>query len=586
MGIWNEDNRLDHFQIMDGDIKRNAGCVAAVCDKNFLRTEKKGRLVLKIKSFGDAFHLCESEPFRNQPIAAGQMATGFLIKEDVIVTAGHVVDGHNLADSRFFFGYKMLNSSTASIQIPDENIYMGANVIQRVITPGNDGSDWALVRLDRKVVGHPLARLSDVDVSLELPVYTIGHPCGLPIKYSPGANVRKIDNAHFSADLSVYPGSSGSPVFSRETHEAVGIVVRGDNRDFRWTGEGWRSIVYPDPELPSRWPQCTKISEIIYDLIPQKKFTTVRFTGYTQNIINYLKSNAPKKLGRDYQFLELKELLKIAPLESNFSSLYLHALIRYSLYAPKVMIRLLTFKKVVKAYEGHTKDWCALLDVAEQLFVQFKELKTEEKMKLADDPKNHYVSAGNFMQELEKFNIWFHYFQNHISNPMEIEHYKEVIRVMEENKKSEEEEELKKVEREYDIALSFAGEDRDYVRKVAQILDNAGIKVFYDEFETASLWGKDLYAHLQKVYRDKAKFTIMFCSQHYAEKAWTNLERRSAQERAFLENSEYILPAKFDDTEIPGLPKTVAYIDLTDMPPYKLCSIIGEKLGVTIPSSP
>ena len=42
---------------------------------------------------------------------------------------------------------------------------------------------------------------------------------------------------------------------------------------------------------------------------------------------------------------------------------------------------------------------------------------------------------------------------------------------------------------EFDIALSFAGEDREYVDQVANLLRNAGVKVFYDLFEEANLWG-------------------------------------------------------------------------------------------------
>ncbi|MGD2091292.1 MAG: serine protease [Candidatus Aminicenantes bacterium] len=356
MGIWYEDNRMDYFQIMDNDVKRNADCVAVICNKNNLMAEKKGGSTLKVKNFGKTFNLYKSEPFSDQPTLAGRMGAGFLLKEDVIVTAGHLIDESNLEDTRFVFGYKMLNSSTAVTQISDENIYRGVEVLQRVYNPGTIGADWALAKLDRKVVGHPLARFSEVDVSLEQPVYIIGHPCGLPLKYASGAKVRKIYDTHFSAHLSVYFGNSGSPVFNTETHEVVGIVVRGDTRDFRWTGKGWVSIVYPKPGLLSRVPQCTKISEIIYDFLPKVKFTNVRFTGFTQNIINYLKGNIPKKLDRDYQFLELKEILKIAPLESNFNSLYIHALIKYSLYASKLMIRLLTFEEVVKVYESHTKN--------------------------------------------------------------------------------------------------------------------------------------------------------------------------------------------------------------------------------------
>ncbi|HEX8430183.1 MAG TPA: TIR domain-containing protein, partial [Longimicrobium sp.] len=84
----------------------------------------------------------------------------------------------------------------------------------------------------------------------------------------------------------------------------------------------------------------------------------------------------------------------------------------------------------------------------------------------------------------------------------------------------------------YDVALSFAGEDRLYVRGIAQALREAGIQVFFDEYEVASLWGKDLYAHLQDVYQNQAKYTVIFISASYAVKVWTNHERKSAQARA------------------------------------------------------
>jgi hypothetical protein len=138
----------------------------------------------------------------------------------------------------------------------------------------------------------------------------------------------------------------------------------------------------------------------------------------------------------------------------------------------------------------------------------------------------------------------------------------------------------------YHVALSFAGEDRDYVEKVAIQLRAAGVEVFYDLFEEADLWGKDLYAHLSEVYQKKAIYTVIFVSAAYRDKLWTNHERRSAQARAFSESSEYILPALFDKTvEIPGLLKTTGHIDLTKKTPEQLADLIVEKLvrsGVTL----
>jgi len=85
----------------------------------------------------------------------------------------------------------------------------------------------------------------------------------------------------------------------------------------------------------------------------------------------------------------------------------------------------------------------------------------------------------------------------------------------------------------FDVALSFAGEDRAYVEKVANYLKEKSIRVFYDKYEKTMLWGKDLYVHLDEVYQKKARYCVMFLSRHYAEKLWTNHERKSAQARAF-----------------------------------------------------
>src|SRR5437762_3592834 len=122
----------------------------------------------------------------------------------------------------------------------------------------------------------------------------------------------------------------------------------------------------------------------------------------------------------------------------------------------------------------------------------------------------------------------------------------------------------------YDACLSFAGEDRQYVNSVAEHLCARGIRVFYDEYQRVELWGKDLYAHLDEVYQNTARFCVLFASKAYADKLWTSHERQSAQARAFRENREYILPARFDDTVIPGLRDTVGYIDLRSTSPEEL----------------
>jgi hypothetical protein len=131
----------------------------------------------------------------------------------------------------------------------------------------------------------------------------------------------------------------------------------------------------------------------------------------------------------------------------------------------------------------------------------------------------------------------------------------------------------------YEVVLSFAGEDRVYVEKVAKFLQDHNVKLFYDRYEEVTLWGKDLAEHLDKVYRGSARYCVMFISENYAKKVWTNHERKSALARAIEEKEEYILPVRFDKTEVPGIRHTLGYIDISSRAPEELGELILKKLG-------
>lgn len=132
--------------------------------------------------------------------------------------------------------------------------------------------------------------------------------------------------------------------------------------------------------------------------------------------------------------------------------------------------------------------------------------------------------------------------------------------------------------RQYDVSLSFAGEDRPVAKRLAALLIARGLNVFYDEYEQANLWGKDLYAHLSKVYKDDAKFCLMLISEHYARKQWTNHERKSAQARAFSESSEYILPLRLDDAKVEGILDTLAFFDVRKHSDDAIVSAVDSKV--------
>lgn len=134
---------------------------------------------------------------------------------------------------------------------------------------------------------------------------------------------------------------------------------------------------------------------------------------------------------------------------------------------------------------------------------------------------------------------------------------------------------------EYDIAFSFAGEDREYVEQVALFLKKKNIAVFYDYFEEENLWGKNLISYLEEIYTHKSKYCVIFISQYYIQKEWTSYESAAAMVRMLdsnLKQKEYLLPVKFDETKVSGVLSTIGFIDGRRKRPDELGKLIIKKL--------
>jgi len=132
----------------------------------------------------------------------------------------------------------------------------------------------------------------------------------------------------------------------------------------------------------------------------------------------------------------------------------------------------------------------------------------------------------------------------------------------------------------FQVALSFAGEQRGYVQRVASALKVLGVTCFYDEEQKIALWGKNQAEELQRIYMDDSYVVVMFISQEYAQKAWPTHERRSALSRAMQERREYVLPVRFDDTRLPGLDPDASYLEAGEFTPEELAEATASKLVI------
>lgn len=114
-------------------------------------------------------------------------------------------------------------------------------------------------------------------------------------------------------------------------------------------------------------------------------------------------------------------------------------------------------------------------------------------------------------------------------------------------------------QKDFDIVISYAGEDANIAGQIAQKLKEKKIKVFYAGFSQDDLWGKDLSESLEEIFRDRADYCLMLVSEHYVKKFWTTQEKQYALSRQMREKRRYILQIKLDDTKVPGIPDTIHY---------------------------
>ena len=133
----------------------------------------------------------------------------------------------------------------------------------------------------------------------------------------------------------------------------------------------------------------------------------------------------------------------------------------------------------------------------------------------------------------------------------------------------------------YDVALSFAGENRDFAEAIATALQAENVKVFYDEFNTADLWGEDLSVKLRDIYFTDSRYCIMILSDYYLEKVWTVWELRNAIEKSIQERGEaYILPVRLNgfSGDVPGLLSTIGYVSAKSTEPGKVADTFLKKI--------
>ena len=75
------------------------------------------------------------------------------------------------------------------------------------------------------------------------------------------------------------------------------------------------------------------------------------------------------------------------------------------------------------------------------------------------------------------------------------------------------------------MAISFAGENRDLARFIADSLETLDVPVFYDERFEANFLGKAWSAQFKEISSAKSRLVLCLLDKHHKDKIWPTFER-------------------------------------------------------------
>ena len=133
----------------------------------------------------------------------------------------------------------------------------------------------------------------------------------------------------------------------------------------------------------------------------------------------------------------------------------------------------------------------------------------------------------------------------------------------------------------FDVALSFPGEKRELVEKIAHELERRlGPNVyFYDDNYISQLAQPSLDTLLQGIY-SRAKLDVVFLSADYQKKNWCGVEFRAIRDIIFNRENSRVMYIRTDEGTVEGVMQTDGYVDARRFDPAKIAGFICERLAV------
>lgn len=234
----NLDNRQNLYSLQDEEsqkLKEEAKSVACFVAKNFLKKTKDGyEIKSSVPTLKEYIQKSKQHPLgNNEPFGEEKTlgyGTGFLITDDTLVTAAHVVcernsnklDSAAIKNSFVVFDYFMEGDNQCRTSFRDDQIYEIKEIKSHCFSRDSGWSDYAIVKLTKKVEGRRPAVLNFSALHEGDEICMLGYPIGLPLKFTNNASVMKDGHPNYvECAIDAFGGNSGSPIYKKNTEKNV-----------------------------------------------------------------------------------------------------------------------------------------------------------------------------------------------------------------------------------------------------------------------------------------------------------------------------------------------------------------------------
>jgi tetratricopeptide (TPR) repeat protein len=133
------------------------------------------------------------------------------------------------------------------------------------------------------------------------------------------------------------------------------------------------------------------------------------------------------------------------------------------------------------------------------------------------------------------------------------------------------------------IAFSFAGEKREFVSKVADILAErfGEAAILYDKYHQAEFSRGDLAFYLPDLYEKQADLVVAVFCPGYENKEWCGLEWNAIFGLLKARKVDEVMLTRFGRVEGRGLHGLAGYTDLDDLTPDQAAGLILERIALS-----